>query len=174
METSSYPRRTLDTVGCVVRPILDSLEEHSTRWGGAWRHPATHAEHLTEWGVLRGLSSTLSKNTRHSGVLSTHLGLLHRPAGSSVISSSLSKEEGESTRNVLSHSGLIAPSPPGRKHTISTLDVFRLPHRSKAYETYSHCIISASVPASEAAATGRLSYSNHSMDCPTSWTTVAA
>lgn len=153
METSSYPRRTLDRVGCVTRPILDSLEEHSTQWGGyphnttagpclrsaqgvrskhslsirplrrcpttsnvaerchhtrlqlidyrptrPRRSPST--KHSTRWGGGSNCCPD-ETSTRHGGVLSAHLALLHRPAGSSVIYSSLSNEEGECTRNVL-------------------------------------------------------------------------
>lgn len=116
-----------------TRPRRSPPTKHATRWGGGSNYCSDET------------------STRHGGVLSAHLALLHRPAGSSVIYSSLSKEERESTRNVLSHSELIAPSPLGRKHTKSTLDVFRLRHRSKAYETYSHFIMPASVPASKPA-----------------------
>lgn len=110
------------------------------------RSPPT--KHSTRWGGGSNCCSD-ETSTRHGGVLSAHLALLHRYAGSSVIYSYLSKEERGSTRNVLSHSELIAPSPPSRKHTKSTLDIFRLRHRSKAYETYSLFTTLASVPTSK-------------------------
>jgi hypothetical protein len=164
-----FSRRTLDTVGWVSSQHdgwtqfslgtgceIQTLIVYPFRWDAA-RIPQTWLNGVIIRDSSRLITSQRAsdgprpRSTQHGGVLSTHLALLHRPAGSSGIYSYLSKEEGESTRNVLSHSGLIAPSPPGRKHTKSTLDVFRLRHRSKAYETYSHFTVSASVPAFELA-----------------------